>query len=62
MVATCLKKGYAIDRVESVFEVHLEQHFVLVPAVTLKPLARDPNAHFGSKGLGNSYLEWEQQS
>ena len=56
MVATCLKKGCAIDRVESVFEVNLEQRFVLVPAVTLKPLARDPYANFGSKGLGNAYL------
>ena len=62
MVATCLKKGCAIDRVESVFEVNLEQRFVLVPAVTLKPLARDPYANFGSKGLGNAYLEREKKS
>jgi hypothetical protein len=48
MVATSLEESYAIDCVERVFEVHLEQHFVLVPAVALEPLARNPNAHFGS--------------
>jgi hypothetical protein len=61
-MAASLKKGCAVDGVEGILEVHFEKNFVLVPPVALKPLARDPNAHFGAKGLGDADLEREEQS
>ena len=51
MVTTSLEEGCAIDGVERVFEVNLEEHFILVPRDALEPLARNPNANFRSQGL-----------
>jgi hypothetical protein len=61
MVATSLEEGNAIDSIERIFKVHLEQHLVLVPRVALEPLAGNPNAYFSSQGLGHPYLKWEQK-
>ena len=55
MVTASLKEGYAIDDVDRVFEVNLEQHLILVPNVALEPMARNPNAYFGSQGFQASW-------
>ena len=62
MVAALLDEGLAVHCVERVFEVDLEEDFVAVPSVAHEPLPGCVKRGFATEGLGNTDLQWPEQS
>ena len=61
MLATLLEEGLAVNVVEGILKIHLEEHLSRVGGVSVKPLSGSMHPYLGAERLRHANLQREQQ-